>query len=356
LDVARFWLDRGVDGFRLDTVNFYFHDNELRDNPSLSANQRNSNIAPAVNPYNFQEHLYSKNRPENLGFLKRLRDLMEEYPAVTSVGEVGDSLRGMEIQNEYTSGGDKLHMCYDFELLSGDSAPDGLRIRDVMSRAAEIVVDGWACWAHSNHDVARHASRWHLNEDARRLYAALLMSLRGSVCLYQGEELGLTEAEVGFDDLQDPYGKRFWPKFKGRDGCRTPIPWTDQAPYGGFSDSKPWLPMAPEHLERAVSLQSDDAESTHAFYKAFLAFRRHHDVLRKGSLQLTGDRADMVAFVREYEGERMTCAFNLSDREITVALPPGEWKAAPSAPFKTQCTGSGVTLPAYQAYFGIQSA
>ncbi len=97
LEVERFWLERGVDGFRLDTINFYFHDKQLRDNPALAPERRNANTAPAVNPYNYQEHLYDKNQPENLEFLKRFRAVMDEYPAIAAVGEVGDSQIGLEI-------------------------------------------------------------------------------------------------------------------------------------------------------------------------------------------------------------------------------------------------------------------
>jgi alpha-glucosidase len=132
LDVVRFWLDRGVDGFRLDTINFYFHDKELRDNPR-SPELRNATIAPEVNPYNWQDHLYDKNQPENLEFLRRFRALLDEYPAATAVGEVGDAQYGLEIQAEYTSGGDKVHMCYSFEFLSG--------ITPTPERVSEVVTD-----------------------------------------------------------------------------------------------------------------------------------------------------------------------------------------------------------------------
>src|SRR3546814_5897374 len=112
-DMTRFWLKRGVYGFRLDTINFYFHDKDLRDNPALEPSRRNASTAPAVNPYNFQEHIYDKNRPENLEFLRRFRAVLDEFPAIAAVGEVGDSQRGLEIVGEYTSGGDKMHMCYE---------------------------------------------------------------------------------------------------------------------------------------------------------------------------------------------------------------------------------------------------
>ena len=238
LDATRFWLQRGVDGFRLDTINFYFHDKELRDNPALAPERRNASTAPAVNPYNFQEHIYDKNRPENLAFLKRFRALLDEFPAIAAVGEVGDSQRGLEIVGEYTSGDDKMQMCYAFEFL----APDPLtpaRVAEVQQAFAEAAPEGWACWAFSNHDVVRHVSRWGadvVDRDAfAKMLCAILMTQRGSVCIYQGEELGLTEADIAFEDLQDPYGIQFWPEFKGRDGCRTPMVWDSKTAQAGFS-------------------------------------------------------------------------------------------------------------------------
>ena len=212
LDVGRFWLEKGVDGFRLDTINFYVHDAELRSNPALPADQRNATIAPSVTPYNHQEHLYDKNRPENLAFLRRLRAVMEPYGAA-AVGEVGDAQRGLEIMGQYTAGDDLMQMCYAFEFLAKDQ-PTASRIVNVMRKVDNVAADGWACWAFSNHDVQRHASRWDISDAAQQMFATLIMCLKGSVCIYLGEELGLLEAEVAFDDLQDPYGIEFWPEFK----------------------------------------------------------------------------------------------------------------------------------------------
>ena len=356
LDVARFWLDRGVDGFRLDTINFYFHDPELRDNPALAPEARNATIAPEVNPYNWQDHLYDKNQPENLEFLRRFRALLDEYPAATAVGEVGDGQYGLQIQADYTSGGDKVHMCYSFEFLSG-IAPTAERVGQVITDYEETIGDGWACWAFSNHDVVRHPSRWNLGEKARRLYAGLLLCLRGSVCLYQGEELGLTEAYVSYDDLQDPYGIRFWPKFKGRDGCRTPIPWVSDNQNGGFSDAKPWLPMAVEHLNRSVANQESEPGSTLAFYTAMIRFRRSYPVLAKGDFRFVTSADGIVSFIRAYEGTEIFCAFNLTDTSQRINLPAGDWREDKGAPFAAASTDDGaVTLPPYQAYFGVQDS
>ena len=137
---------------------------------------------------------------------------MDEFPAITSVGEVGEDQRGLEVQAEYTQGEHRLHMCYGFDFLSAPF-PTGTRVAQVLQRFEDVAGDSWACWAYSNHDVERHRSRWGLSEDGYKAYTALLMAMKGTVCLYQGEELGLAEADVAFEDLQDPYGKRFWPKF-----------------------------------------------------------------------------------------------------------------------------------------------
>ena len=350
LDVARFWLDRGVDGFRLDTVNFYFHDKELRDNPPLAPEDRNDHTAPAVNPYNFQNHVYSKTRPENIDFLKRLRALLDEYPDRTTVGEVGEAQRGAEVQAEYTSGGDRLHMCYDFEFLS-NQPPTGTFFARILDKANRILGDGWACWAFSNHDVTRHASRWSLPDPALKTYAALLLSLRGSVCLYQGEELGLSEAYVPFEELQDPYGKRFWPKFKGRDGCRTPIPWVRDNQYGGFTDGKPWLPMAMEHLERAVGAEALDPDSILGFYRRMLAFRRRHPALAKGTLEIVTADDTGLSFIRTHDGKRLFVAFNLSDEDREMPMPAGHWEPDTAAPFAATIENSTCVLPPWGALF-----
>jgi len=351
LDVVRFWLGRGVDGFRLDTINFYFHDPELRDNPALDPGDRNDSIAPSVNPYNWQNHIYDKNRPENLEFLRKFRSVLDEFPGATAVGEVGDSQRGAEIQAQYTSGGDKVHMCYSFDFLSS-APPTAQRFAEVLNKFEDIGAEGWACWAFSNHDVVRHPTRWSLDEAGLRIYAALLLSLRGSVCLYQGEELGLTEAYVAYEELQDPYGIRFWPKFKGRDGCRTPMVWAQDNQNGGFTEGKPWLPVAMEHLGRAANAQENDPDSTLQFYRAMLGFRARHRLLAKGGLSVHAARDGYLALIREMAGQRMFCAFNLGKTPQAMTLPTGNWTQDQSAPF----TAGDTELPPYQAWFGLAEA
>ncbi|MEM7720245.1 MAG: alpha-glucosidase [Pseudomonadota bacterium] len=350
LDVARFWLERGVDGFRLDTVNFYVHDQELRDNPPLEEARRTSDTAPAVNPYTWQEHLYSKSQPENIAFLERLRAVMNDFTDITSVGEVGDEQKGLQIQAEYTQGSKRLHMCYGFDFLSAPF-PTGTRIAQVMNRFDDLAKDSWACWAYSNHDVVRHTTRWSLSEAAQKAYLALLLSLRGSVCLYQGEELGLPEADVAFEDLQDPYGIKFWPKFRGRDGCRTPMVWSSNAENGGFSSVKPWLPVSEAHAARSADVQAADDGSMLNFYRRMIAYRHANAPLGKGTFEIAGSGEEHFALYREYNGARMFVAFNLSDSPRNVELPGPDWNIDINAPFDVRATGTGAELPGWHVLF-----
>ncbi len=329
LDVARFWLHRGVDGFRLDTINFYTCDAELRDNPPLPKERRNANIAPAVNPYNHQEHIYDKNRPENIDFLRKLRAVMQPFGAA-AVGEVGDAQRGLDIMGEYTRGYDLMHMCYAFEFLSVEQ-PTAARIVAVMEDVDRVAADGWACWAFSNHDVIRHASRWTLSPAALRTFVTLIMCLRGSVCIYQGEELGLPEAELRFEDLQDPYGIEFWPEFKGRDGCRTPMVWDAEAQHAGFSNAnRTWLPIAAEHVDLAVATQEREPGALLHHYRKAISFRQNHKALRTGSHGGLKSDGDVVYFTRTLDDETIFCVFNISDSPSTFRMPEGIWRTTGS--------------------------
>ncbi|WP_022704883.1 alpha-amylase family glycosyl hydrolase [Pseudorhodobacter ferrugineus] len=345
LDVARFWLDRGVDGFRLDTINFYTHDKYLRDNPALPPEQRNADTAPAVNPYNHQMHLFDKSQPENIEFLKKLRAVMKPYNAA-AVGEVGDAQRGLEILGEYTRGDDRMQMCYAFEFLSPKRLTPA-RVVETFDALEAAAPDGWACWAFSNHDVVRHITRWGLSVKAAKAYATLLMCLRGSACLYQGEELGLPEADIAFEDLQDPYGIEFWPEFKGRDGCRTPMVWQSDNQTGGFSAGKPWLPVPAQHLQLAGET-ARGADSLFAHYQTALGLRRQFPVLRSGVQRGLTAQGDLLTFIRETDtGEdALFCAFNLGDQSIELPAPKGLWQSV--WPNGGAALGKTITLGPWQ--------
>ncbi len=324
LGTVKFWLERGVDGFRLDTVNYYFHDKQLRSNPPVVYDPHSTGLETDTNPYSMQNHLYDKSQPENIEFLKKLRALLEDYDCRTTVGEVGDGDRSLTTLAIYTSGNDKLHMCYTFDLLSPLFTAQ--HIRKVVSKCQEIVTNGWVCWAFSNHDVVRHVSRFMETADERepiaKLAISVLSALRGSICLYQGEELGLPEAELAFEDLRDPYGIRFWPAFKGRDGCRTPMVWQSGKPHGGFTPGgKTWLPVPAEHVTLAVDAQEADTDSILHHYRKTLAFRKAHPALLDGDLTFLDTQADLLAFIREKNGERLLFVFNLTREAQDFPLP-----------------------------------
>nr|WP_246018374.1 alpha-glucosidase family protein [Pelagibacterium montanilacus] len=352
----RFWLERGVDGFRLDTVNFYFHSPGLENNPPIGTENYSAAMAPAVNPYNLQDHVHDKSRPDNIAFLKRLRALIEEYPGRATVGEIGDAQRQLELMAAYTSGDDMLHMCYTFDYLGGQySAP---YFRSAMSALEAEAPQGWVCLAFSNHDVVRHVSRWapHGFEDlVTRQAALLLMTMRGSVCLYQGEELGLTEAELAFEDLVDPYGIEFWPEFKGRDGCRTPMVWQAHGHNGGFSAAnRTWLPVPAQHLHAAVDQQEHVANSFLSFYRSVLAFRRQHPALVKGDLTLIENTPEPVlAFTRTLGEETLVCVYNMSAEPMTFELETLGGVADAGAPGSdARVDGNTLSFGPFGAYIG----
>lgn len=318
LDVMRFWLERGVDGFRLDTVNFYFHDAQLRDNP-VSPDEA---ARDAVIPYEMQDHRFSKTQPENIGFLERMRALTDSYGARMMVGEVGENLRAIEVMAAYTSGSKRLHMAYSFDMLGKPYNPGHFRSR--IEGFFDGAPDGWPCWSFSNHDVMRHVSRWrehgHSDDAIAVQAAAMLLSFPGSICLYQGEELGQIETEMEFHELTDPPGISFWPEYKGRDGCRTPMVWTAQAEHGGFSEARPWLPVKAPQAERAVDLQQHRADSVLAFYRAMIGFRKSHPALSGGKYRFLDLPEPIMGLWRGAGPGAVLCLFNLSPKDCVVTL------------------------------------
>ncbi|NKF50585.1 alpha-glucosidase [Shewanella sp. WXL01] len=317
---VEFWLKKGVDGFRLDAITFCYHDEQLRDNPAKPEDKRQGRGFSEDNPYAYQYHYYNNTRPQTVGFIEELRALINKYPGSVTLGEVSseDSLATMA---EYTQGDERLHMAYSFELLTDDFS--AAYIRQTVEELEASIGDGWPCWAIGNHDVERVATRWAKgsdNKDFIKMLNALLFSLRGSVCSYQGEELGLTEAPIEFDQLQDPFGITFWPQFKGRDGCRTPMPWSKQATQGGFSQGKPWLPIPQAHLNKAVDTQVDDANSVLSAYKRFLAWRKQQIALIDGEIKFIDAPESVLAFTRTHNEQQLLVAFNLSASSQSLTL------------------------------------
>ncbi len=351
LDNVEFWLQKGVDGLRLDAINFCFHDAQLRDNPPKPEEKRVGRGFSPDNPYAFQYHHYNNTQPENLAFLQKLRALLDRYPQATTLGEISseDSLATM---GEYVND-QRLHMGYSFELLTDDFS--AAYIRHTAENLEAKMADGWPCWAISNHDVQRAVTRWGgaASDDAfPKQLIALVCSLRGSVCLYQGEELGLGEAEVPYEALQDPYGKTFWPNFKGRDGCRTPMPWDDSA-QAGFTSGKPWLPIPQAHRAQAMAVQDRDAASTLNATRKFLRWRKTLPALQWGDIVFLDAPEPVLAFTRQLDDERLLVVFNLSARPVQWMLPQGLHKRAIGEHgLRSGEVASGeLALPAHAVYY-----
>jgi alpha-glucosidase len=318
LEVARFWLDRGVDGFRLDVANCYAHDRALTDNPP-------SGRLGAIKPHDMQRHTHDRDQPEALAFAERLRGVLDEAPGRMSVAELfsHDPFGAMAA---YTAPG-RYHTGYCFYFLGGEFGADF--IRDGIERLRAAGPESWPSFAFSNHDVKRVVSRWGAHRPQpqfAKLLFALLTSLRGTAFVYQGEELALPQSQVPFTRLQDPDGIAFWPADVGRDGCRTPMPWRGDAPNGGFSPVEPWLPFEPAHAPLAVDVQARDPGSMLNFVREWLTWRRTQPALRTGDLVFIPTPPDVVGFIRGEEEVLML--FNLGPEPTSVPLPRGPWASA----------------------------
>ncbi len=313
LDVCRHWLDMGVDGFRLDVCAFYFHDAELRDNPANP--DRPGGRSFMFNPYSMQLHVHDIGQPENLAFLERLRELCDAHDAAL-LGELHES-NGAELHRDYTAPG-RLHLAYGYWLLGAERiGPDDVtRVVRLLGHGEE---DGWPAWALENHDFIRAPTRLGRSTAPLGLIAALV-AIRGAFCLYQGSELGLPEAEVPFDRLVDPYGREFHPAFMGRDGARTPMPWTSDPPHCGFSDAEPWLPIPPAHRKLNVTGQTRVAGSTLSRIRRFLHWRRDQPALRGGSLTFIDHPEPILAFRRSGGGQTLLGVFNLGDADAVAGM------------------------------------
>lgn len=299
----RFWLDLGVTGFRFDACNHIFQDTQLRNNPPRD------DVSAALHPYGFQVHVYDQAQPEMLPFLEKIRALLDEYDAF-SLAEVGGH-DALKLMGQYTQPS-RLHSAYSFSMMGPDSSDH--HVRNVIATLEEnITQPGMPCYALSNHDKPRVASRWANGRDRAQTakeMLALLFAMRGDVCLYQGEELGLPQAEVPYERIQDPFGLSFWPKFKGRDGCRTPMPWSDRL-HGGFSTVEPWLPVSDEHRALNIEDQESDPDSVLNFYKKVIAQRRANPALMKGSIELIDAPHGVLAFIRKCDEQELLCLFNM---------------------------------------------
>ncbi|HWQ85098.1 alpha-glucosidase [Brevundimonas sp.] len=318
LDAARFWLDRGVDGFRFDAINFSMHDPKLTDNPPLPPGGKRTR------PFDFQDKVHNQSQPGIVDFLARIRALTDSYGGRFSVAEVGGDHAEREMQ-AFTRGEDHLNSAYGFLYLYAPTLEAQL-VRTGAEAWHGRDGQGWPSWTFSNHDAPRAISRWAGGRDPRafaEMAMLLLMTLRGNVFIYQGEELALPQAEVPFERLADPEAIANWPQTLGRDGARTPIPWTADKPQAGFSTAEPWLPVDPRHIALSVDRQERDPSSMLHATRRLVAFRKAHPALMRGEMTLLDRNDDLLAFERVHEGERLVCVFNLGFEPVAWTPPEG---------------------------------
>jgi alpha-glucosidase len=317
-DVMRFWLERGVDGFRLDVVNAYFKDALFRDNPPRFG----------LRGYDRQKHLYDKDQPELLDVYAEMRQLLDSYPERMCVGEVMDG--HPELNARYCGEG-KLHLIFDFNFTRQPWHPAAFQ-NAVLRAEANLPPGGWPCYTLSNHDISRHLSRYggRYPHERAKVAAAMLLTLRGTPFLYQGEEIGMRDGKIPYAMIQDPPGKRYYPFYKGRDPVRTPIPWDDSAG-GGFTSGKPWLPLNSDYRQVNVAAQRDDPNSVFSFYRKLIWLRKDCPALRRGSFEpLIRRPSDGLAYLRRSEGQTILVALNFFALPATLRLdfdlPAQKWR------------------------------
>lgn len=325
LSVLAFWLDRGVDGFRLDVANSFLHDAALRDNPPIPmAERKNFDWGHADR---LQEHVYDSNRPDNLAFITRIRKLVDSYGDRFVFGEFAEKEK---LLGTYAGGEDGLHSGYTFSLLHRRRFDKAAIENEIRNLAAFDHL--WPCNTFSNHDVMRIASRWKgaPNTDrAARLALMLLFTMRGTPLLYQGEELGLPDVDIAFEQVKDPIGLLYYPDFKGRDGCRTPIPWRAAAANAGFSSGTPWLPVGGNHVELAADRQVSDERSVRAFSEKVIAVRQELQPLALGDIALWELDPMLVCYKRSLGDAHVLCLFNLTNEPRSISLPEDFAATAP---------------------------
>ena len=322
LDVVRFWLRRGVDGFRLDVFNAYFKDEWLRDNPTRY---------PILHQL-FSEHLYDIDQPEMIPLLNDLRTILDSYPGRYAVGET--SFATSEKAASYC-GPDKLHAAFSLELTGlgglGAGWGTGFITRKINQREEDFkAARVWPTTVLGNHDVPRPASRYCRgeNDSMAKIAMALLLTLRGTPFLYYGDEIGMRDLKLKRREIMDPAGKAFWPFYKGRDGCRSPMQW-DSTSQGGFTTAQPWLKVHPNYLQRNLEAQRQDPQSLFNLTRTLIGLRKHTPALTIGDFAFVPSAAKPVlAYTRSTLGQSVLVLLNFARRPVNTgeAAKDGLWK------------------------------
>ena len=317
-NVLRFWLDRGVSGFRLDAVSRLFEDSDLQDDPFLPG--RNAYGDPNI------QHLHTDNLPEVHDVLKEMRQVVDEYPGNPVLISEADEPNISELTKLYGSKLDEIQLPMDFQVADVNQL-SAARFRELIDQIEDNPAGGQPYFFFNNHDQDRTWDRYgdgvH-NDAIARLLAALLLTARATPQLYYGEEIGmLTTPPARKEDVRDPIGKLGWPKEKGRDGERTPMQW-DTSNNAGFTTSpRPWLPVPPSYKQRNVAVEENDPDSLLNFYKRLIQLRRNRPALRDGT-QIAVDchDADVLSYLRKNpgDGESMLVLLNMSYKSKKVAV------------------------------------
>ena len=295
-DTLRFWLDRGVDGFRMDVIHLI--------GKNLSADDPPSAVERGFGHVPFNDVPVTHER------IRGIRAVLDSFPGERAcVGEV--YLLDEARMAEYYGTGDELHLSFNFSFLWARWDAATLRTKIVSTLGHLASRGAWATWVLSNHDVPRHRQRYGGDDTVARMAAVMLLTLPGTPFLYQGEELGLVDADVPADRVVDP---------GGRDGCRAPIPWTAEPDHGW--PHEPWLPFAPEPDTRSVAAQRDDARSILHLYRDLLHLRRDHQALQTGSFTMIDRHDEVIVYTRHSgndTGGTYVVALNLGDTAVAVA-------------------------------------
>lgn len=316
LETSRFWLDRGVDGFRLDAINFSMHNPNFTDNPPS-----NKHIDDVTRSFDMQLHIHNQSQPEIPAFLEKVRALMDTYGATFTVAEVGgdDPIHEMKA---FTAEDKHLNSAYNFDFLYAEKLTPN-RVKTSIGLWGNNPNEGWPSWAFSNHDAPRAVSRWidtKKYSTSPQTLMMLLLSLRGNPIIYQGEELGLPQADVPFENLVDPEAIVNWPHTLGRDGARTPMPWTSCDPHAGFSTSTPWLPVDDQHIDLSIDNQNKSNASCLNAVRQLIQLRKELPALQTGDQTLLKQPEGLLAFIREFKNDKILCAFNLSEKHVDIDI------------------------------------
>jgi len=309
LDVFRFWLDLGVKGFRLDVFNLFFKDEKLRNNPANPI---------GIRPFDRQKHQYDFDQPELIDVLQKIRAVLDSYEDAYAIGE---TLLGSPETSAGYCGSDLLHQTFNFNFLECPYNPSRFATA-IQEWEAALGENNWPNFVLNNHDVKRSATRYGIGEDDERqkVTAALLLTLRGTPFLYYGEEIGMREANIKRSEIHDPIGRYYWPLYKGRDGCRTPMQW-EPGKNAGFSNSTPWLPLQKGFKERNVENQNKEPNSLLNFYKHMLAIRRETPALVSGDISfLEGIPKGILAYRRQTPASEAVVLLNFRKADIRCEL------------------------------------